>query len=88
MASVVEGIRNLYVTRTGLIRIFAGALVSTLAFARSVGAPERDPAPALIPPASLEEIAIPLDGARINGLIYVAAGAGPALGRCQRFLKT
>ena len=64
------------VAQTGWRRIFAGVLVATLAFARSIGATERDPAPALVPPASMEEIAISSDGARINGLIYLAAGAG------------
>lgn len=29
------------------------------------------------PPASIEEIAIPSGGARMNGLLYMAAGAGP-----------
>src|SRR6478735_9135007 len=64
------------VAQTGWRRIFAGVLVATLVFARTIGATERDPAPVLVPPASMEEIAISSDGARINGLIYLAAGAG------------
>lgn len=37
----------------------------------------RDPARTLQPPASMEELGILSHGARINGLMYLAAGAGP-----------
>jgi len=40
-------------------------------------ATQHDPAPTLRPPASMEELAILSHGARINGLMYVAAGSGP-----------
>lgn len=35
-----------------------------------------DPPPAANPPAGMEEISISNDGARMNGLLYLAAGAG------------
>ena len=38
---------------------------------------QNDPVPALQPSASMAELAIPSHGARINGLMYLAAGAGP-----------
>jgi len=40
-------------------------------------AAQHDPAPVLRPPASMEELAILSHGARLNGLMYVAAGSGP-----------
>jgi uncharacterized protein len=40
-------------------------------------AAQHDPAAALRPPASMEELAILSHDARINGLMYVAAGSGP-----------
>lgn len=36
-----------------------------------------DPSPKLRPAASMEEIAIPSAGSRMNGLVYLAAGPGP-----------
>jgi dipeptidyl aminopeptidase/acylaminoacyl peptidase len=36
-----------------------------------------DPAPTLQAPASMEELGILSHGARIDGLMYLAAGAGP-----------
>ncbi|HMI58440.1 MAG TPA: alpha/beta fold hydrolase [Gemmatimonadaceae bacterium] len=35
-----------------------------------------DPSPGLQPPASMEEIAIQSHGSRMNGIVYLAAGAG------------
>jgi pimeloyl-ACP methyl ester carboxylesterase len=35
-----------------------------------------DPSPSVNPPAGMEEISISNDGARMNGLLYLAAGAG------------
>ena len=37
---------------------------------------QRDPAPSLKPPASMDEIKIPSNGNVLNGLIYLPAGAG------------
>jgi uncharacterized protein len=59
------------------------AIVSVPGVARSDSsamtpdAAQHDPAPALRPPASMEELAIQSHGARINGFMYVAAGSGP-----------
>src|SRR4029078_8367285 len=36
-----------------------------------------DPAPALQPPAAMAEVAIASGGARMNGVLYLAAGPGP-----------
>src|SRR4029079_9340050 len=47
------------------------------AFARSPGSATAGSAPAHSPPASMEEIAIPSGDSRMNGLLYLAAGAGP-----------
>ena len=38
---------------------------------------QKDPAATLQPPASMAELAILSHGARINGLMYLAAGSGP-----------
>lgn len=38
---------------------------------------QKDPPTTLQPPASMEELAILSHGARINGLMYLAAGSGP-----------
>jgi dienelactone hydrolase len=38
---------------------------------------QSDPPQTLLPPASMEELVIQSHGARINGLIYLAAGPGP-----------
>jgi pimeloyl-ACP methyl ester carboxylesterase len=35
-----------------------------------------DPSPALQPPASMEEVAVQSHGSRMNGIVYLAAGAG------------
>jgi uncharacterized protein len=50
--------------------------VATLGNANESDPVRSDPSPNLLPPASMEEIAIKSHGARINGLIYLAAGAG------------
>src|SRR4051812_8462390 len=42
----------------------------------SVATREADPSSAIQPPASMVEIAIDSGGARLNGLIYLAAGPG------------
>mgnify|MGYP001549596500 CR=1 FL=1 len=36
-----------------------------------------DPSPTVRPPASMAELTIPSHGARMNGIMYLAAGAGP-----------
>lgn len=37
---------------------------------------DRDPSPGLQPPASMQEVAIDSHGSRMNGIVYLAAGAG------------
>lgn len=53
----------------------AAALLLALS-AGPASAADADPAPSLQPPAAMHEIAIPSAGARLNGLVYLAAGAG------------
>ena len=74
------------------IRLGLSLLVLPLLSAGCAHSPQRDPAstgtipqdpvradpPASAnPPAAMEEISISSDGARMNGLLYLAAGAGP-----------
>ncbi|HKP76696.1 MAG TPA: alpha/beta fold hydrolase [Longimicrobiaceae bacterium] len=59
-------------TRLPLLAILA-ALPLTATFAAAQGDPPRDPAH----PPAMEELAIPSHGARMNGFIYLAQGAGP-----------
>jgi uncharacterized protein len=43
---------------------------------RATGSHGEDPSATLQPPASMEEVAIQSHGSRMNGLVYLAAGAG------------
>src|SRR6476660_1200440 len=43
---------------------------------RAAASERVDPSPAIQPPASMQEIAIQSHGARMNGIVYLAAGAG------------
>src|ERR1700735_3819941 len=66
-------------------RAFAGFLVFLVSFAAPVFAQSQrvtaaiasDPAPDKANPASMETVQVPSHGALLNGLVYVAAGAGP-----------
>jgi pimeloyl-ACP methyl ester carboxylesterase len=50
---------------------------ASVAQSRGSAATATDPSPSAKPPASMEEITISSGGARMNGLIYLAAGAEP-----------
>ena len=52
-----------------MVALFAGLVASHVAAAQS------DPSPTAKPPASMEEVKIPSGGTRMNGIIYLAAGA-------------
>jgi pimeloyl-ACP methyl ester carboxylesterase len=64
---------------------FAGLLLSLLSFAPTVFAQSQrvpaaiasDPAPDKENPAAMETVQVPSHGALLNGIVYVAAGAGP-----------
>jgi uncharacterized protein len=43
---------------------------------RATASRGEDPSPGLRPPASMEEVAIQSHGSRMNGIVYLAAGAG------------
>src|ERR1700735_3458853 len=66
-------------------RAFAGFLVFLVSFAAPVFAQSQrvtaaiasDPAPDKANPASMETVQVPSHGGFLNGLVYVAAGAGP-----------
>ncbi|MBK5189261.1 MAG: alpha/beta fold hydrolase [Gemmatimonadaceae bacterium] len=63
-----------------LLAMFA-TLAPTRAFAQVQGGTARgsvdtDPAPSTRPPASMAEVKIPSHGARMNGIVYLAAGPG------------
>lgn len=68
-------------------QIFGGALLALLIAApssaraqtqhsRAAVSHSEDPSPGLQPPASMDEIAIQSHGSRMNGIVYMAAGAG------------
>jgi len=60
------------------IRLCLSLLILPLLAAGCAQDPVRaDPAPSANPPAAMEEISILSNGARMNGLLYLAAGAGP-----------
>jgi dipeptidyl aminopeptidase/acylaminoacyl peptidase len=56
---------------------FALALSIQLFAATAPFAATRDPLPSLKPPASMQEVVVMSGGERLNGLVYLAAGAGP-----------
>jgi len=69
-----------------LARTYLAPPLLAIAFAPCVAMPapsadhdavQKDPTTTLQPPASMEELAILSHGARINGLMYLAAGSGP-----------
>src|SRR5512140_1539784 len=43
---------------------------------RAAAAEREDPAPGIQPPGSMQEVAIQSHGSRMNGIVYLAAGAG------------
>ncbi|MEA2238046.1 MAG: uncharacterized protein QOC81_2770, partial [Thermoanaerobaculia bacterium] len=51
--------------------VLAMLFVATAAFAAA-----HDPLPSLKPPASMQEVVVMSGGARLNGLVYLAAGSG------------
>jgi pimeloyl-ACP methyl ester carboxylesterase len=55
---------------------FVLALSIQLLVATSALAAAHDPSPTLKPPASMQEVVVVSGGARLNGLVYLAAGAG------------
>ena len=57
--------------------VFVPSVARSDSSATMPDAVQHDPAPALRPPASMEELAILSHSARINGLMYIAAGSGP-----------
>jgi uncharacterized protein len=63
-------------TRFWTALILSAAFVPGIVFARPQDPVRSDPSPTLLPPASMDEIAIPSHGARMNGLIYLATGPG------------
>ena len=79
--------RSRVTTRTSaVILFFAASIAPVLALAspvqaqaipaRAAAARGEDPSPEMQPPASMEEVAIQSHGSRMNGIVYMAAGAG------------
>ena len=79
--------RSRVTTRTSaVILFFAASIAPVLALAspvqaqaipaRAAAARGEDPSPGMQPPASMEEVAIQSHGSRMNGIVYMAAGAG------------
>jgi pimeloyl-ACP methyl ester carboxylesterase len=55
----------------------ACCLAFPFVFTLTAQAQENDPPPSLKPPASMEEVSLTSHGSRINGIVYLAAGARP-----------
>jgi uncharacterized protein len=71
--------------RVAVACVFYGALIALVIAApslaqaqasRSIASQGEDPSPRIQPPASMEEVAIESHGSRMNGIVYLAAGAG------------
>jgi pimeloyl-ACP methyl ester carboxylesterase len=58
------------------VRPFLALAVSIQLFAAMAAAAAHYPLPSLKPPASMQEVVVVSGGARLNGLVYLAAGAG------------
>jgi pimeloyl-ACP methyl ester carboxylesterase len=60
-----------------IVRKFSGLALSIQLFvATAAFAAAHDPLPSLKPAASMQEVVVVSGGARVNGLVYLAAGAG------------
>ncbi len=67
----------MFVRLAGILRRFLFCCLACSSFFVATGrAAQDDPSPLLKPPASMEEVRITSHGARMNGLVYLAAGEG------------